>query len=125
MTIGIYDSGNAVYYTPDKTANKKITPRVIQHTFGDGYEQRAVDGINNINETYTLAFSNRGKAEIDDLIAFLNSKKGVTKFDLILPDSNQVGGEKTVKVVTTDYQMNFTHDDFYSASVTLKRVYEA
>jgi len=125
MTIGIYDSGNAVYYTPDKTANKKIAPRVFRHSFGDGYEQRAVDGINNIDETYTLAFSNRGKEEIDDLIAFLDSKKGVTKFDLILPDSNETGGEKTVQVITTDYQMNFTHDDFYSASVTLKRVYEA
>lgn len=125
MTLGIHDSANGVYYTPDKTASKTIKPRILTAQFGDGYEQRAVDGINHLIETFTLSYSNRGKAEIDDLIAFLDSNKGVVKFNLILPDSNIGGGEKTVKVVTVDYGINYTHDDFYSANVNLKRVYEA
>ena len=36
---------------PDKTLTRSSNPRVRVQSFGDGYEQRIVDGINNINET--------------------------------------------------------------------------
>lgn len=125
MTIGIYNTTDSVFHTPDKTASNTLQPRIKTQTFGDGYEQRAVDGINNINETFTLNYTNRGKEEIDKLIAFLNSKKGVSPISLTLPDSTQQSGERTVKVVTETYGRNFTNDEFYSADVTLRRVYEA
>ena len=38
---------------PDKTLTKNSTPRLRIQRFGDGYEQRVVDGINNINQTYS------------------------------------------------------------------------
>ena len=95
--------------------------------FGDGYEQRAVDGINNLAETYTLTFKTRPKADIDDIVAFLDSKQNVTKFTLTLPDTNNTtrSGERDVKVVAETYTTNYEYDDFYTLNLTLRRVFEA
>ena len=79
MTIGFIYTGST-YATPDKQLTKTSNPRVLTAKFGDGYEQRAVDGINNLNETYNLTFKTRKKADIDDIVAFLDSKQNVTKF---------------------------------------------
>ena len=87
MTIGFIYTGST-YATPDKSMAKQSTPRVLVASFGDGYEQRIADGINTLDETYTLTFATRLKADIDDIVAFLDLKKGVSSFPLILPDSN-------------------------------------
>ena len=126
MTIGFIYTGST-YATPDKQLSKKSNPRVLTAKFGDGYEQRAVDGINNLNETYTLTFKTRPKADIDDIVAFLDSKQNVTKFTLTLPDTNNTtrSGERDVKVVTETYTTNYEYDDFYTLNLTLRRVFEA
>ena len=73
---------------PDKTLTRQSTPRVRVQRFGDGYEQRSVDGINNINESYSLSFTNRDKTEADDILAFFDTNAAVTAFDFIVPDTN-------------------------------------
>lgn len=126
MTIGFIYDGGVGYATPDKTLTKQTAPKVLVAKFGDGYEQRIADGINSIKETYSLSFRNREKAFIDDVVTFLDSQKGVTKFSLNIPDSNIVpSGEKQVKVVSENYTINYEHDEFYSLTVQLRRVYEA
>ena len=132
MTIGFIYTGTT-YVTPDKSMSKQSAPRVLVASFGDGYEQRIADGINTLNETYSLSFASRPKADIDDIVAFLDGKKGVSSFPLILPDSNVTSnptgpagvGEREVKVVTTDYSVSYNYDNFYSLSLSLKRVFEA
>jgi len=126
MTIGFIYTGST-YATPDKQLTKASTPRVLTAKFGDGYEQRAVDGINNLAETYTLTFKTRPKADIDDIVAFLDSKQNVTKFTLTLPDTNNTtrSGERDVKVVAETYTTNYEYDDFYTLNLTLRRVFEA
>ena len=73
---------------PDKTLSKNSTPKVRVATFGGGYQQRIADGANSLAETFDLNFTNRSKTEADDIIAFLESKKGVTSFAFTYPDSN-------------------------------------
>ena len=104
-----------------------MTIGILTAKFGDGYEQRIADGINVLNETYSLTFRNRTKEEIDDIVAFLDTKQNVTKFTLTLPDSNNTtrSGERDVKVVSTNYSVNYSYDNFYSLSVSLRRVFEA
>ena len=133
MTIGFIYDGGSTYATPDKSMAKQSTPRVLVASFGDGYEQRIADGINTLNETYSLTFRTRPKAYIDDVVAFLDARKGVSTFPLILPDSNVSSnpagpagiGEREVKVVTTNYSVTYDYDNFYSLSLSLKRVFEA
>ena len=113
--------------TTDRGMARSSKHRVLTAKFGDGYEQRAVDGINNLNETYTLTFKTRPKADIDDIVAFLDSKQNVTKFTLTLPDTNNTtrSGERDVKVVAETYTTNYEYDDFYTLNLTLRRVFEA
>ena len=127
MAIGIKNDSNVLLATPDKSMSKQSTPRVLIANFGDGYEQRIADGINTLNETYSLTFATRLKEDIDDIVAFLDGKAGVNKFTLTLPDTNNTTrtGERDVKVVTTNYSVTYNYDNFYSLSVSLKRVFEA
>lgn len=127
MTIGIKQNNGTLIATPDKSMTKTAAPRVLQITFGDGYEQRIADGINTINETYSLSFKTRPKADIDDIVVFLDARKNVSKFIFTMPDSNNTTrtGEKDVKVVATNYSVTYDYEDFYSLSLSLKRVYEA
>jgi len=124
MAIG-FNIGNATYdpVCPDRNTSKSTKPRVLRAAFGDGYEQRIVDGINNLQQTFSVSFNNREKEEIDDIIAFFDSKNGVSSFDYTYPDSNS-GGETTVKVVCEDYNLNYINSEFYGCTATFRRVYE-
>lgn len=124
MAIGFTDLG-AVQRIPDKTLTRNNKPRVIKIQFGDGYEQRVQEGINNITQSFSVTFNNRPKAEIDDIMAFLDNKAGTTAFDFTYPDTNASGNERTVKVVCEDYTQTYSFDDFYSCTATFRRVYEA
>lgn len=124
MAIGFTDL-NSVQRIPDRTLTRNNKPRVLKIQFGDGYEQRLQDGINNINQTFSVAFSNRPKADIDDIMAFFDNKGGTTAFSFTYPDTNAVGAERTVKVVCEDYSQSYSYDDFYSCNATFRRVYEA
>lgn len=123
MAIGFLLLDGVSVARPDKNLNRTSAPRVLKATFGDGYEQRIADGINNIQEEYSIAFNNRTKEEIDDITAFLASKNGVTSFDFTIPDSNN-SGESTVKVVCEQYSQNYTYGDFYGCTAMFRRVYE-
>ena len=125
MALGfeiVVDSGT--YYRPDKSLRRKSKPKVHLATFGDGYEQRLADGINSITEIYSVSFATRPKADIDDIVAFFDSKQGVTAFDFTIPDSNN-SGETTIKVVCDSFDISYDYGDFYSASAKFRRVYEA
>ena len=117
---------------PDKSLKRSSKPKVHLATFGDGYEQRLQDGINSINETYSVSFATRTKAEIDDIVGYLDSLKGVTAFNFTIPDSNQLSssdgntvGETIIKVVCDSFDISYDYGDFYSASAKFRRVYEA
>ena len=64
----------------DKGFQRGSAPKVHTLTFGDGYEQRIADGINNLAQQMNVTFNTRPKAEIDDLVAFFESLGGVSKF---------------------------------------------
>ena len=123
MAIGFQDL-TGTNRVPDRTMSNAIKPRVLKVQFGDGYEQRIQDGINNLKQEFSVTFNNRPKAEIDDIVAFLNNKAGTTAFNFTYPDSNAGGGETTIKVVCEDWSQRYSYDDFYSASMKFRRVYE-
>lgn len=127
QTAGNIGLANGTNIVPDKSLQRKITPQLIKISFGDGYEQRAVNGINNLKEEYTLSFNRRSKKEIDAIIATFNFYAGVTKFDYTIPstDSGGVSGETTIKVVCDTYSQIYEYDEFYSCTATFRRVYEA
>jgi|TARA_B100001287_G_C22503850_1_gene444949 phage-related protein len=110
---------------PDKGLSKTNTPVIFRAEFGDGYEQRIANGINNLKQEFSVAFATRPKAEIDDIIGFFESTNGVTAFDFTFADTNASGNEETVKVYVKDFTQKWEYDDFYTCSATFVRVYEA
>ena len=88
MAIGFTATNVSTQIVPDRTLSGSSTANVRTAKFGDGYEQRASVGINSISRDYSLSFANRSKTEADDIIAFFESKNGVTGFNFTIPDTN-------------------------------------
>ena len=114
----------AIQIRPDKSLSRSSKPRVHLASFGDGYEQRLADGINSVKEEFSVSFNTRTKEEIDNIVAYLGSLKGTTKFNFTIPDSNN-SGENTVKVVCDNFDITYDYENFYSATAKFRRVYEA
>jgi len=108
---------------PDKGLSRQTTPRVLVASFGDGYEQRIPNGINNLNEVFSISFNTRTKEEIDDIMGYLASLQGSSSFNFVVPDSNN-GGETTIKVVCASFSQVYAFDDYYSGTASFRRVYE-
>lgn len=127
MAIGFYVGGNVGtngYAIPDKNLKRQNKPKVLKSAFGDGYEQRIKDGINSLEQTFSVAFNNRRDQEIDQIAQFLDGKEGVTAFNYTYADTTGTGGEITVKVVCDSYDVTYAYDDFSALTATLRRVYE-
>ena len=108
----------------DKGASEKPKPRVLKAQFGDGYEMRAVHGINNTPRTFSLSFQNRTKEDIDNLYNFFISLASVTTCNLTIPDSSD-DTEEVIKVVIEDFNKTFNYDSYYSLTCTAREVFEA
>ena len=125
MAVGFLLLNGSTRAVPDKGFNRDDTPVLFTAKFGDGYEQRVQDGINSLEQEFSLSFATRPKAEIDDIIGFFESKAGATSFNYTVDDTNESGNELTVKVVCSNWNQTWAYDDFYSATATFRRVYEA
>tara|TARA_R100000231_G_scaffold86790_1_gene65890 strand:- start:7958 stop:8344 length:387 start_codon:yes stop_codon:yes gene_type:complete len=115
-------SGFSAPVSVDKGFQRSSTPNINSISFGDGFEQRIANGINNLRQVMNVTFNTRPKAEIDDLVAFFESLGGVSKFEMIIDDTN---GSETIKVVCKSWQQTWAFDNFYNLSTTFERVYEA
>ena len=122
VSAGTYITGFSTKVMFDKGAQQAVKPRVIKAQFGDGYEMRIKDGINNTPRQWTLAFNNRTNDDIDNLYEFFNELASVDNCQLTLP--NSVGGEETVKVIIEGYNKAYVYDQFYSMSCTAREVFE-
>ena len=131
MAFGIFkaDGGNITGFSapvqPDKGLSRSNTPRVLLANFGDGYEQRLADGINILDQSMSISFSTRPKAEIDDLVAFFESLKGVDRFKFSLEDSNEGSSTETIFCICPSWNQTWAFENFYTLTATFRRVYES
>jgi phage-related protein len=131
MALGIMqnDGSNITGFSsavqPDKQFSRSNTPRVHYIQFGDGYEQRLQQGINNLKQEISVSFQTRPKAEIDDLVSFFESLAGVSKFRFDIADTNAGSSTETIKVVCSQWTQKWEYDDYYTLDASFRRVYEA
>ena len=121
MAIGFSVGGSLGQAVPDKGFTRQNTTRVHIAQFGDGYMQRVGNGINRLDQNFSLSFANRTKEDIDQISNFLETKAGVTSFNFVYSES---GGETTIKVLCPDWSQSWAYDDYYNLSMKLERVYE-
>jgi phage-related protein len=65
---------------PIWTSPVNVTAKVLENEFGDGYTQRAADGINNVKETWELSWKNLTTPEKEALDNFLRERAGFRAF---------------------------------------------
>ncbi len=95
-------------------------PLVITSKFGDGYEQRSPDGINNSLRKFSLVFKKVPEAQMKAMRDFLRSKGGVTPFTFTpyFPLDTDSSGN-TVQVLVVCRKFTFKAMDFNCFSTTL------
>lgn len=106
-------------YRIDADSSYTYEPRVLRAEFGDGYSQVVADGINPYSETWQLSFSNRPKADVAAIRAFLDTVSEVTPFDWTPPD------EATVKKwrLRGKYTIRNAERDARTISFTIERYF--
>ena len=111
--------------TADRGLSRASTHNVLMAQFGDGYEQRVLNGINTKQDTFNLSFNNRTAEDINLISAFFDSKAGKS-FDFTITDTYSSGSlaNSTIKVCCKDYSINYVREQFHSLSCALRRVYE-
>ena len=67
----------------------KTNFRTKSAQFGDGYTQRAADGLNSVARTWSLSWQSRPIADIDSLYDFLIAKLGAEAFYWTAPGDTQ------------------------------------
>jgi phage-related protein len=71
-----FDGLDDACWLPDAPVSKEKEWRVRVAQFGDGYQQRMLDGINALNVRWNVTFSNRQKAVLIEMDNYLSSMKG-------------------------------------------------
>lgn len=73
---------------PTLKSTGKATTRVLEAPFGDGYTQRASDGLNMILEKWNIVWDLLSIAEHETIITFIEDKQGVESFEYTLPQES-------------------------------------
>ena len=76
-------------YTIDRGLTRRVTPRIIKFQYGDGYEQRALQGINPLDEVYAITLRERPKSQIDEVVQFFEAQQAITVFAFKPPHLNE------------------------------------
>ena len=109
--------GSDQIVTADRGLSRNTVPRVLTAKFGDGYEQRVIDGVNAKDQTFMI---NRAAADIYNIEKFLNENIGKA-FTFTVTDK---AGNTAQKVVCDDYNITYVSENFHSITANLRRVYE-
>jgi phage-related protein len=70
---------------PTIPIDKTVNARANLAAFGDGYTQRGGDGLNNIEETYTINWNGLTITEADEIEDFFIARGGFESFDWTPP----------------------------------------
>lgn len=105
-------------WIPSPNSQLDEEPRVRSAPFGDGYEQRVGDGINNDLQKWSLRFDTRMPAEAAAIRDFLKTHAGVTPFDWTSPLGD------TSKYICRSWSMNAASALIYDVSAVFEEVPE-
>lgn len=111
-------------YSPDLQSSRTKKPKILRAEFSDGYFQASGDGIHPFEETWTLSFSNRPKAVIDEIVEFLDTSGGVISWYWTPPDETALIPPKRWICTQDGYNGPIkVGPDAYSVSFSVERVW--
>lgn len=116
----ILDSKSKPFFLWAPSSNLSVSQDPIVKTikFGDGYEQRIRDGINNNRLKLDLSFEKRDSQETAAIIHFLSARGGSESFAFTLPEPYSIVRLMVCRNWTNNY--NFLNN--YSIKATFEEV---
>ena len=66
--------------SPSYSTAKTAKPKIRRVSFGDGYSQRSSQGLNALDEQWSVTWENRPVADCNQIEAFLLARAGVEAF---------------------------------------------
>ena len=126
-TLGLSNGARTI--VADRGLSRQTNFSLLTAKFGDGYEQRAVDGINSKQEVFGLTIKNRDYKEANLIAAFFDSKKGLN-FSIEITNTKDVESatptdvHETIKVACDSYTLTYITDTIATVTSQLRRVYE-
>lgn len=106
-------------WNPEFGAAQEKKPRVRTVSFGDGYEQRLRDGINNNPSKWTLQFNMRDNTETDAIMSFLDARGGSEAFSWTPPYEST-----PIRVVCRSWTKSLQKFNLNNISAVFEQVYE-
>lgn len=103
---------------PDRGLTKKSQTKTLEADFGDGYSQRANDGLNNIRRNLPLTWTLLTPEEADEIESFLEARKGSEAFFYTAPRDTT---PKKWRCKTWDRTMNGVDD---TITATFEQVFD-
>jgi phage-related protein len=94
-------------------------PRVLSTPYGDGYIERAGDGINIDPQNLELTWENVTKAERDELMNFFKARAGHEAFLWTTPDSST-----ELKYIAPQYNSRLTDAGVYTVTASFQQVFD-
>jgi phage-related protein len=104
---------------PSFPLQRKRQPRTLFNEFGDGYVQRAADGINSNRLTIELTWGLLTTAQRNELNSFFTARNGHESFDWTLPDTSE-----TLKFICQNWSDSFIEPGLYSMQATFMQVFD-
>lgn len=106
-------------YHPDWGLERSFKPKVLKAQFGDGYAQRAGDGINSNPVSIKATWTNATTAEKNYLVNFFAARKGYQSFFYTYQDEGAA-------LAYVCEEWTYTHNDSggYTVTATLMQVYD-
>jgi phage-related protein len=97
-----------------------VEPRILRTDFGDGYSQRAADGLNSLKETLpNVHWRNVTTDEKDEIIDFMVGKGGYLPFTWTPP------GETTARnYICTRWEPERVAFNVYNVTCTFEQVFD-
>lgn len=105
-------------YTASFPATETTRPLVKTVQLGEGFEHRVQLGLERDPKSWSLTFANRDDTERDNIITFLEDKKGTESFDWT-PPRGSAG-----KYVCSEWRLAMDAANYTTITATFRQVFE-
>lgn len=104
---------------PSLATGKKVDTRILIADFGDGYSQRASDGINTLKDTWSVEWNCLDSTSYNEINSFLEARAGWESFEWTPP-----GESVEKKFICKQWGVSHPGNSKYVISATFNEVYD-
>lgn len=105
--------------SPDYGAAKQSNPKVREISFGSGYSQRAIFGIQQDPKVWTLSWNNRTATDSNSIEDFLEARAGQEAFQWSPPDETN-----TYNWICRSWRKTMPYPNLFNIDATFEQVFE-